>query len=774
MAISTPYTNWAPGFALNLQANISGPVYSNVWNFGDGTFGTNEAFVSHTWLTAGTYPVTLTAYNDSYPTGVTTTLPIIIAVPSVYYVNLNSPNPVPPYITWATAAVAIQDAVSVATPGSLVLVTNGPTARSSQNGFLTNTAAFYNIGAGMAPNHSLYRVVITNAITLQSVSGPASTYIFNGGVGCVYLTNGATLSGFTLTNSGSSAQLGQITATSTSAVATNCLMAHYVAASSGTFYNCSFVWYSGSRNSTLNSCIISNSSSVLGGVLNDCILVNNTNSASPGGAAMAELGTPLVLNNCLISNNVDTAGSDGGGGIYNSFNSGPTPYTNCILNNCTLIGNFAQQWGGGAYGAELNNCLLISNAASEYGGGGAEGGLLNNCLIIGNHADGSGGVDGSRVNAILNNCTLADNIAYGAGGGAGNSYGSCILTQCILSNNVASEGGGAYGCVLSQCVILDNVVTNDGGYDAEGGGVAYSALNNCLIISNTASAPLGYYDYAYGGGAFSCELTNCILAYNVSSTNGGGAYGSTLVNCTVVANSASVGGGTMNCTNDNSILYYNNGGDFYASPPQYASQYPLNYCCTSVLPAYGVRNITNAPLFASLAGGNYHLQSSSPCINSGNNAYMSALIDLDGNPRIQGGTVDIGAYEYQTPTSVISYAYLQQYGLPTDGSVDFKNLDGTAFNVYQDWIAGLNPTNPAPVLAMVTPVTTNAATGVTVTWQSVSGITYFLQRSTNLDSQPPFSTIQSNITGQTNTTSYTDTTATGNVPYFYRVGVIAP
>jgi hypothetical protein len=746
--ISTAFTNWAPGYPLNFQATISGPVYTTVWNFGDGTILTNAPYLSHLWVSTGIYPVTLTAFNDSYPTGVTATVMMSVALPTNYYVNLVNPNPVPPYSYWSTAATNIQDAVNVATPGSTVLVTNPTVIIPGGDGpNKTNYVAIYQYGGTTVKEGQYiysYRVGITNPITLQSVNGPAVTYI-NGaqtanGSGGLYLTDGVNLSGFTITN-------GWIFSTSTNATITNCIITHCEneaqsgggGAYSGTFYNCTFTANTGfpyggaALMSVLNNCLISNNSAgygggVCGGIANNCVIVTNTATSAGGGGVYANPSYPTVLNNCLVSNNI--ARSVDGGGVFNLTQSTPGYYTNCILNNCILTRNFTTRYGGGAYGAELNNCLICSNTAGV--GGGVEGGLLDNCILIGNSNDAADGSSIYPAEAVLTNCMLVGNRGFGA------AATRCALYQCTLLQNVGRGGGGANSSILNDCLIISNVATPSG-------------------------------PPSEGGGALSCELTNCFLALN-AATNGGGAYASILVNCTVTGNTAVNGGGVFNCTNFNSILYYNINGDF--SPN--TTQYPLNYCCVSLPATNGIRNITNPPLFVNLAGGDYHLQSSSPCVNSGNTAYITAATDLDGNPRVQGGTVDIGAYEYQTPTSVISYAYLQQYGLPTDGSVDFKNLDGTAFDVYQDWIAGLNPTNPASVLAMLTPVATNTATGVTVTWQSVSGIPYFLQRSTNLASQPPFSIIQSNIIGQTNTTSYTDTSATNGVPYFYRVGVVGP
>jgi len=299
----------------------------------------------------------------------------------------------------------------------------------------------------------------------------------------------------------------------------------------------------------------------------------------------------------------------------------------------------------------------------------------------------------------------------------------------MLTGNSAASGAGAYGYTL----------------------------NNCTLTGNSSGR--------FGGGAYTCTLNNCALSGNSAGTGGGAAEASTLNNCTLAANSAGIqGGGADSCTLDNCIAYSNT-----ATLGANAFYSILNYCCATPLPASGSGNFTNAPLFVDQAGGNLRLRSNSPCINAGLNAYAPAGLDLDGNPRIAGGTVDLGAYEFQTPASLLPYAWLQQYGLPADGSADYADADGDGLNNWQEWRAGTDPTDPLSVLRLMTPVP--GPTGVTVSWLSVSNRTYFLQRSTNLGVASPFLPFSTNIVGQAGSTTLLDTNAAGIGPVFFRVGV---
>jgi len=66
----------------------------------------------------------------------------------------------------------------------------------------------------------------------------------------------------------------------------------------------------------------------------------------------------------------------------------------------------------------------------------------------------------------------------------------------------------------------------------------------------------------------------------------------------------------------------------------------------------GIGNITQDPQFVDPANGDFHLASSSPCIDAGiTQPWMVGAQDLDGNPRISGPSVDIGAYEKAAATA---------------------------------------------------------------------------------------------------------------------------
>ncbi len=277
-------------------------------------------------------------------------------------------------------------------------------------------------------------------------------------------------------------------------------------------------------------------------------------------------------------------------------------------------------------------CVYLSAGAS-----------LTGFTLTNGGATSGGGIQCESSTAVVSNCVIAGNVAWNSGGGANGG----VLNSCLLSGNRAGEGGGAYGSALKNCTVTGN----SSGFPefnitGPGGGASQSILKNCILSGNRADMS--------GGGAAQSALINCTLAGNYA-TFGGGADSCTLVHCTVVNNSAygfpmgSLGAGVLGCAVTNSIVHNNN--DTVDRPGNFSSS-TFSHSCTTPLPTNGIGNITNAPLFIDVAGGDFRLQPGSPCIDSGAN--LSALISndlaglrrpLDGN-RDGMAASDIGAYEF--------------------------------------------------------------------------------------------------------------------------------
>lgn len=322
----------------------------------------------------------------------------------------------------------------------------------------------------------------------------------------------------------------------------------------------------------------------------------------------------------------------------------------------------------------VQNCIIRQNTA--WGGGGIAIGGWNiglqpgtgsviNCTIHSNRCPTPSNVGGGGISAwtdsraFISNCLVSENTARWTGGGV-RIAGQSEVINCVISNNSStdSSGGGLYVIagnaefVLSNSTIIGNSALNGN----DGGGVRVGTgsgrIENCRILDNYARDGGGVYL-----GTSTGRLVNCLIAGNTATRNYGGIHGSStnpncsLINCVIAHNSATAVGGLslQNGTGVNTIIYGNTGGASSNYNVSAADTY-FSHCCAGMqaVPLPGDNNLNSDPLFK-VAGIDFRLSASSPCLDAGTNQeWMASGVDLDGLRRVDRfrGRVDIGAYEH--------------------------------------------------------------------------------------------------------------------------------
>jgi hypothetical protein len=378
------------------------------------------------------------------------------------------------------------------------------------------------------------------------------------------------------------------------------------------------------------------------------------------GAGMSNVNSSPSLTDVTLSGNQAYLGY--GGGMYNGGGSSPT------LTDVAISGNFAWQYGGGMY----------DDTSSP---------ALTRVTVDGNSAGDGGGV----FNANNSTVTLSDVTFDGnftdcrtkcgwSGGGLYNANSTATLTDVTFTGNAATagQGGGLLNggsATLTRVTFIGNTAHNGGG-GMDTGGNSSPTLTDVVFSGNSATN-----NGSWGGGMYiesgDPTLTNVLLSGN-SATNGGGmATGhsnATLTNVTISGNAAANGGGMWN-TNDshpqvrNAILWGNGSSNVYNYNPFNTSSPGFSSSLVEGSGGSGAWNssfgtdggsnldadpqfVTPVPTPAPSSGGDLHLGTGSPAIDTGDNGFLPVglVTDLDGNPRIFGGTVDMGAYEAQDTT----------------------------------------------------------------------------------------------------------------------------
>jgi len=252
---------------------------------------------------------------------------------------------------------------------------------------------------------------------------------------------------------------------------------------------------------------------------------------------------------------------------------------------------------------------------------------------------------GENASSVLSGFTITNGSSGSSnfGGGIFCYESSPTISHCIITGNSANLNGGGIHCRysssprISYCKITGNSAVDDGG------GIycfRYSnpLVNNCMITGNSA---VNHRNPGKGGGIF-CEfsssptITNCTITNNRANGDGGGIFyrhsGNVKITNSIIWGNTAASGSDISLQDDSYLTVS------YSD----VEKTSIEYNCTLT---WGDGCINSNPEFISASA--FHIGPNSPCINAGDPNYIAihGEKDIDGEPRIIYGRIDIGADE---------------------------------------------------------------------------------------------------------------------------------